>query len=224
MENPGGFAAASFSPDGRRVFTDFGDTLGRFWDAATGQPVSPPRPIGGNLAFSPDWRLVVAGDGKSARVWDAVTGAPVGELLRHDGPVKAAIFSPDGRRVVTGSGDGTARVWETATGRPVGSPLQHQGGVYSVALSPDGQRVLTSSYDGTARVWQVLLSPDSVERVQRWADLAEIAGGYRVSELNSVVPLEEPDRLERVRRLVGPNTTAFVPVDVLLRSLHSPQQ
>jgi len=47
--------------------------------------------------------------------------------------------------------------------------------------------------------------------------LAEVVGGYRVTDLSSVVPLEEPERLERVGRLVGPGAAAFVPVGVLLR-------
>ena len=37
----------------------------------------------------------------------------------------SAVFSPDGTRVVTASGDKTARVWDARTGAPVGAPLQH---------------------------------------------------------------------------------------------------
>ena len=63
-------------------------------------------------------------------------------------------FSPDGKRIVTGSFDWTARVWEADTGKPVGAPLKHQGSVLSAAFSPDGRRVVTSSSDRTARVWE----------------------------------------------------------------------
>jgi hypothetical protein len=41
--------------------------------------------------------------------------------LRHDGQVWYAEFSPDGRRVLTASGDATARTWEiSADDRPQG--------------------------------------------------------------------------------------------------------
>jgi WD40 repeat protein len=63
-----------------------------------------------------------------------------------------AAFSPDGRRVVTASRDGTARVWDAATGHPVIRPLLHGGKVWSTVFSPDGRRVLTVN-EGTARVW-----------------------------------------------------------------------
>src|SRR4030095_13348362 len=103
-------------------------------------------------------------------------------------------------------------------GAPVGAPLSHAS-VYAVAFSPDGQRVLTSAYDQTARIWRVLRDPGRGDTVESWADLLEVAGGYRVSELSSVVSLEEPERLQRVRRLVGSSAPAFVPADVLLRGL-----
>jgi Flp pilus assembly protein TadD len=64
-------------------------------------------------------------------------------------------MSPDGRRIVTASWDGTARVWDAATGRPLTPPLKHHGWVWLAAFSREGARILTASDDGTARVWEV---------------------------------------------------------------------
>ncbi len=79
-------------------------------------------------------------------------------LLRlwfHDGPVRRAHFSRDGRYVVTASDDHTARVWDVRTGEPVGRPLRHGDAVLDAAFSPDGRFVATAGKDGTARVWAV---------------------------------------------------------------------
>ncbi len=75
-------------------------------------------------------------------------------LWQHDHEVEDVAFSPDGRRIVTASKDGTARLWDVATGEAVALPLRHGGTVLKAAFSPDGRFVVTACFDGTARVWE----------------------------------------------------------------------
>jgi WD40 repeat protein len=78
------------------------------------------------------------------------------DLLGHTGEVTSVAFSPDGKRVVTGSFDHTARVWDLSGGPPAATVLGGDGGrVWSVAFGPDGKRVATGSDDGMARVWDL---------------------------------------------------------------------
>ncbi|TFK20327.1 WD40 repeat-like protein [Coprinopsis marcescibilis] len=76
------------------------------------------------------------------------------QLKGHTDRVVSVAFTPDGKNVVSGSGDNTIRVWDAATGRGVGEPLRgHKGLIWSVAVSADGQRIVSGSVDGTVRIW-----------------------------------------------------------------------
>ena len=73
---------------------------------------------------------------------------------RHQDAVTSVAFSPDGRRIVSGSTDNTLRLWDANTGKAIGAPLQGHGGlVNSVAFSPDGRRIVSGSTDNTLRLW-----------------------------------------------------------------------
>ena len=75
-------------------------------------------------------------------------------LRGHTGPILAVAYSPDGRRIVTGSADQYRQ--GVGCGERQWSCLRlrgHTAPVRSVAFSPDGQRIVTGSWDRTARVW-----------------------------------------------------------------------
>ena len=69
--------------------------------------------------------------------------------------VTSVAFSPDGKKVLTGSGDGTAKFWDVASGQAEKTFVGHTSYVYAVAFSHDGKKVLTGSFDKTAKLWDV---------------------------------------------------------------------
>ena len=80
-----------------------------------------------------------------------------GVLRGHTGRVSTVVFSPDGKRIVTGSDDKTIRIWDAATGRQIGEPLiGHTERITSVAFSYDNKRIVSGAFDGTIRIWDVI--------------------------------------------------------------------
>ena len=93
----------------------------------------------GVMAFSTDGkRLLTAGCDGTVKVWDAWTGKKLLDFSAHGGPVRAAVFSPDGRRIVTCSKD-EARVWDALTGKFL-MPVEVPPGSAGLSFSPDGRR------------------------------------------------------------------------------------
>ena len=71
-------------------------------------------------------------------------------------------FSPDGKRLASGSADGTVKVWDALTGQETLTLKGHNGRVASVAFSPDGQRIASGSRDGTVKVWDALTGQETL--------------------------------------------------------------
>jgi WD40 repeat protein len=67
--------------------------------------------------------------------------------------VYSAVFSPDGRHIVSASSDGTVKMWDAESGREFRTFFGHTSRVLSVAFSPDGRRIVSASSDKTVKVW-----------------------------------------------------------------------
>lgn len=104
--------------------------------------------------FGPGGRIVTASDDKTAKVWDA-SGKLWRTLVGHTGAIVEAVFSADGRLVLTASVDGTARLWKTETGALVTSFDGHRQGFMRARFTPDGRFAVTASSDGGVRFWRL---------------------------------------------------------------------
>jgi len=161
--------SASFSPDGKWVVTGSRDSTAKIWDSKTDKLIYT---LGGILSgqwkaitsasFSPDGNWVVTGSyDETATIWSLQKRRLLSpktwwrsnkRLRGHNREVNSVSFSPDGKRVLTGSSDGTAKIWDSKTGKLIHTLSGHDGYVKSASFSSDGKLILTAS-GGTARVW-----------------------------------------------------------------------
>ena len=94
-------------------------------------------------------------------MWDIAAEKAEKTFNGHADTVTAVAFSPDGKKVLTGSSDKTAKLWDIATEKAEKTFIGHTDEVTAVAFSPDGKKVLTGSKDKTAKLWDI--ATDAVE-------------------------------------------------------------
>jgi WD40 repeat protein/serine/threonine protein kinase len=172
--------SVAFSPDGKRLATLSRDNTVKVWDAQTGREIHTLKvlaAVNGCVAFSPDGRRLVSSSHTpplvaapsphvlEAKVWDVQTGGELFSLKGLSGAVTSVAFSPDGKRLITGSGGfgapslGEVKVWDALTGQEL-ITLDGRSLNSDVALSPDGHRLVGRGRDRTVKIWDATPLPE----------------------------------------------------------------
>ena len=156
------------SPDGKMITATsewFSIPL-RLWDLKTGRVIRHLKhlenPAGHakvcRVAFSPDGKLVAAGDSRgTVRIGATDTGRKIRELAWPES-VACLAFQPDGKSLVVGYQDGAIWLYRLATGERVRSLAMapYYGLFFANMFSPDGSIVSVRRLDSSLSLRDVL--------------------------------------------------------------------
>ncbi len=209
-----GTTALAFSPDGKAllsagevVIVDANVTIHtadklKLWDIATGKELGSPPGEQGRLEYSATGLILSAGDSfrmvrdgtiftsRQEEFVSVANPSSQRELFRLEDRGRTAVFTADGRLIVT-VGGGVVRFVEVATGQEaLAVPLPEYWSP-CVALAPGGKLLATSRDDGSILLWDLnwdrLRVPEEplafteADRDRLWKDLAgDTAAAYRV--------------------------------------------
>jgi WD40 repeat protein len=137
----------------------------------------------------------------------AAASPEIATFAGGSGSVWSVAFSPDGKILATGDGNGTAQLWNPATGQQIRSLTTGSDLVWSVTFSPDGKILATGDDNSKAQLWNpatgqlihsldtgsalvssVAFSPDGkilATGVGGAAQLWDVATGQQIRSLNT---------------------------------------
>jgi WD40 repeat protein len=155
MSLPGRAYHLDFQPRGDLLLVRFGKAEVILWSWRDGQRLPWAEPLAGvgSAQFSPDGASVALGflSGEAQ-----IRKLPDGEVLariRHEGPIEALAFSPNGNFLAVASH--SARVWDV-NGRTFLNPVWgHPRPVSALVFNRKGDRLITTCQDNRARVFAV---------------------------------------------------------------------
>lgn len=146
----------AFSPDGKKALSGCSDGIARLWDLEADKMLFALETHKGGrawtVAFTLDGKRAVSGGGDafeskgrteaSLRLWDLATGKEIRRFVGHTKDIRRVAISPDGKRLLSGSFDGTTRLWDLQSGKEI-RQLDGTGHfVEAVGFTRDGKRAV----------------------------------------------------------------------------------
>jgi WD40 repeat protein len=155
------------SPDGRTVATRGDDGQIRLWEVASGQEraqLSEGTSVNSTgtqfMAFSPDGRTIASANRREPKVylWDVVGEKQFASFSAHERPMYTVEYTPDGKRLITGSMDATLLAWDMT------APERRSRELVRTALTKEE----------LTRLWNVLRDGTAAEAYKaKWALVAD---------------------------------------------------
>ncbi len=150
--------SADWGPQDREIVTASWDMTAKIWDVETTKEKRSFK-VGETpvhfVKWSADGKQILTTDGEChLKLWAPDNDIPILTIKVPKGKVssiRSAVWSPNGKRILTGGFGGPLVLWDAQTGVMLHS-YPSLGQINSVSFSPDDRQIIATYSDGTAKV------------------------------------------------------------------------
>jgi WD40 repeat protein len=150
------FTCATFSKDGKMLFTGCTDGIIRLYEMENGQPAGTFKGHNGEitaLVFNTQGTtLASASTDYTVRLWNFDIVLQARNFAGHTEPIWCVDISPDGQRLVSCGADHTCRVWDVAGGGVLRTFAETNAGLTAAHFHPNGKSILMGGGDKLLRL------------------------------------------------------------------------
>jgi WD40 repeat protein len=154
LESGGGLI---FSAEGRTLIAGVNsEGILECWDADTLRHIGVMRVGAGaqtDVLALHGQMLATIGPRHVVQLWDVPSRTKLKDFRQQAVSVEAMAFSPDGKTLVGGTGDGALHLWNVASGSLIATLPVHVSACRAVSFSPDGRCLATADVVDMIRLW-----------------------------------------------------------------------
>lgn len=159
---------AAFSPDSKYIASVDDEFKVELWDVEKGTErdlISSAQRNYSSVRFSPDGKTLayIGVFGTSVEIVNIQRDyeskkLPADSFVDSSDSLRliSVAFSPNGRKLISGSSDNTIKMWDVNSTRLIKTIPGHTGEVYSAVFSPNGQIIASGGKDKTIRLWNAI--------------------------------------------------------------------
>ena len=110
-------------------------------------------------------QVLAAGESMEPRLYDVEGLKEIRKFEKQPGPVFAAAFSADGRRLALAGSAAQLQIYDADSGKRISSLPSGPGWVFTLAFDASGKRLAAAGYDGTVSIWDLESGKKAAEAI-----------------------------------------------------------